>query len=215
MMMNQARKQEGWDMLYPLRRRDIHRDSRVLADAFQRDPIWSKVCEGEADVNRRLRAILEVPLRQALTYGEAYATSDLLEGVVAWVPGDQLDMGMWRLLRCGGLGAAARMGASVAKKAGAAFEPVTEYRRKHLAGRSFLYLLVLGVSAEHKGKGFGGKLVSAAVRESERRGLPLYVGAGSDENVALYEHFGFKVIERIDLPLVGLSNWEMVRESSS
>ena len=103
------------------------------------------------------------------------------------------------------------MGGRVAKKAGDAFKPVTEYRNQHFAGMDFLYLLVLGVPDRHRGKGYGGQLVRAAVQNAEQMDLPLYVGAGSEDNVSMYEHFGFKVVERIDLPLIGLPNWEMVK----
>jgi len=33
--------------------------------------------------------------------------------------------------------------------------------------------------------------------------------------VSLYEHFGFRVVERISLPAVGLFDWEMVREPTA
>ncbi len=197
-------------MLYPIQKADIQRASRILADAFQNDPIWSAICDGESNTDKRRRAIFEIPLRQALAYGEAVATSAELEGIVAWIPGAHLDLGVWQLFRIGGLSAATRMGGRVAKKAGDAFKPVTEYRNQHLAGMDFLYLLVLGVPDRHRGKGFGGQLVRAAIQNAEQMDLPLYVGAGSEDNVSMYEHFGFKVVERIDLPLIGLPNWEMV-----
>ena len=188
------------------------RVSKVLADAFQRDPIWNKVCEGEPDIEKRFRAIFEVSVRQGLKYGEVYAPSENLEGVVAWVPGKYADMTVWQLIRSGSMGAAMRIGLNVARKMGSTYKPVTEYRREHLAGRTFLYLLVFGVATELQGKGFGRKLIDAVIEKSEGEGLPLYVGAGSEENLKMYEHFGFRLVERIALPKAGLSEWEMVRE---
>jgi len=198
-------------MLYRLKKADIGRASAVLADAFREDPAWSAICTEAQDLDKSLRAIFEIPLRQALTYGEAHAVSAALEGIIAWIPGRHLHMGVPQLLRCGALGAAARMGTAVAKKAEAAYRPVTEHREKYFEDLEFLYLLVLGVPNAHRGKGYGGTLVRAAIEESERQRLPLYVGAGSDDNVSMYEHFGFEVVSKIDLPLSGLSNWEMVR----
>jgi len=199
-------------MLYPLRKRDIRRAAEVLADAFQDDPLWNAVCAGEVDVRKRLRAIFEIAVRHGMTYGEVVAPSERLEGIVAWVPGMHVDMTTWQLVRSGGLGAAMRIGSTVVKRMGPVYRPVTEYRRKHLTSFPFLYLLVFGVPPEHRGQGFGRELIGAAIEHAERTGLPLYVGAGSEENVSLYQHFGFRVVKRIDLPLVGLANWEMVRE---
>jgi len=199
-------------MLYQVRKRDIAGAAEVLADAFRRDPLWSAVCQGEADVPRRLRAIFELAVRHGLTYGTVFAPSENLEGIVAWVPGEHVDMTLRQLVRSGGLRAAMRIGRNVARRMGPTFRPLTEHRRAHPPGRRFLYLLVFGVATEHRGKGLGRQLIGAAIEASEREKLSLYVGGGSDDNVSLYEHFGFEVIEKIALPAVGLFDWEMVRE---
>jgi len=202
-------------MLYEVGKRDIRPAAAVLADAFREDPLWTAVCEGEADVQRRLRAVFEIAVRHGLTYGKVFAPSRDLEGIVAWIPGEYVDMTAWQMIRSGGLPAAMRIGRTAGKRMGPVFKPVTGYRREHLRGRSYLYLLVFGVPPEHRGKGFGRALIDAAIEDSERLGLPLYVGAGSDDNVSLYEHFGFRVVERISLPAVGLFDWEMVREPTA
>jgi ribosomal protein S18 acetylase RimI-like enzyme len=202
-------------MLYEVRKKDIRRAAGVLTEAFRDDPIWTAVCEGEADVQKSLRAIFEMAVRFGLAYGKVLAPSNDLEGIVAWVPGEYDDMTFRQLFRSGGLWAAMRIGRTAAKRMGPAFKPITEYRKAHLKGRKHLYLLVFGVPSEHRGKGFGRQLISAAIADSERLGLPLYVGAGSDDNVALYEHFGFRIVEKIALPAVGLHDWEMVREPAT
>ena len=199
-------------MLYRVQKGDIVRASKVLADAFQRDPIWNKICEGESDIEKRFRAIFEVSVRQGLKYGEVYAFSENLEGVVAWVPGKYADMTVWQLIRSGSIGAVMRIGLNVAKKMGSVYKPVIEYRRERLAGLTYLYLLVFGVATGLQGKGFGRKLIDAVIEKSDRDRLQLHVGAGSEENVQMYEHFGFRVFKRITLPKAGLSEWEMVRE---
>jgi len=201
-------------MLHEVGKREVKRAAAVLADAFQEDPLWTAVCEGETEFRKTLRAIFEIPVRHGLTYGKVVAPSERLEGIVAWVPGAHVDMTVWQLIRSGGLPAAMRIG-SAAKRMGPAFKPVTDYRKAHLGGRDFLYLLVFGVPPAHRGKGFGRELIGAAIEDSERLGLPLYVGAGSDDNVSLYEHFRFRVVEKISLPAVGLFDWEMVREPAT
>jgi len=97
-------------MLYRVQKGDISRVGKVLADAFQRDPLWNKIYEGESNFERKYRAFFEVPVRYCLKYGEVYASSKELEGIVAWVPGKYADMTMWRIIRSGAMGAAIRMG---------------------------------------------------------------------------------------------------------
>jgi len=199
-------------MLYRVQKGDIARVGKVLADAFQHDPVWNKICEGESDLEKRFRDIFEVPIRHCLKYGEVYATSENLEGIVAWVPGKYADMTMWHIIRSGAMGAAMRVGSNAAKKMGPVFKPVSEDRHEHMAGRTFLYLLIVGVATELQGKGFGRKLIGAAIEKSEREGLQLYLETETEENVKMYKHFGFSLFKRITLPIVDLPMWEMVRK---
>jgi GNAT superfamily N-acetyltransferase len=199
-------------MLYRVQKGDIARIGKVLADAFQRDPLWNKIYEGESDLETRFRAFFEVPVRYCLKYGEVHAPSKALEGVVAWVPGKYADMTMWRIIRSGAMGAAMRMGSNAGKKMGSVFKPVTDDRNEHMAGSTYQYLLIVGVATELHGKGFGRKLIGAAIEKSEREGLQLYLETEAEENVKMYEHFGFRLLKRITLPIVGLPMWEMVRK---
>ena len=69
-------------MLYRVKKGDITQARNVLADAFQHDPLWNKIYERESDIEKRFRAHFEVPVRYCLKYGEVYATSEDLEGVI-------------------------------------------------------------------------------------------------------------------------------------
>jgi ribosomal protein S18 acetylase RimI-like enzyme len=198
-------------MLYRVKRGEIIRAGKVLADAFQHDPLWNKIFEGEPDIEKRFRAHSEVPVRYCLKYGEVYAPSEDLEGVVAWVPGKYADMTAWHIIRSGAMGAAMRMGLNASKKLGPIFKPITEDRHEHMVKSNYLYLLVVGVATKLQGKGFGRKLIKAAIEKSEREGLQLYLETETEENVKMYEHFGFRLLKRVTLPIVDLPMWEMVR----
>jgi len=199
-------------MLYRVQKGDIIRAGKVLADAFQHDPLWNKIYEGESDIEKRFRAHFEVPVRYCLKYGEVYALSEDLEGVVAWVPRKYADMTAWRIMHSGDVGAAMRVGLNASKKMGLVFKPVTEDRHEHMASSTYLYLLVVGVATKLQGKGFGRKLIGAAIEKSEREGLQLYLETELEENVKMYEHFEFRLLKRITLPIVDLPMWEMVRK---
>ena len=134
-------------MLYGVQKRDITRIGKVLADAFQHDPLWNKVYEGDSDIEKRFRANFEAPVKYCLKYGEVYAPSKDLEGVVAWVPGKYADMTWWRMIRSGAMGAAMRMGLNAAKKMRIIFNPIIEDRHEHMAGSTYLYLLVIAKCA--------------------------------------------------------------------
>jgi len=199
-------------MLYRVQKGDIVRAAKVLADAFQRDPLWNKIYEGEPDTGKRFHALFEGGVRYCLKYGEIYAPSENLEGVIGLVQGKYADMSWWRAIRSGTMGVGMRMGLNTAVKMGTIFKPIAEDRREHTAGRAFLYVLVFGVATELQGKGFGRKLIGAAIEKSEREGLHLYLETETEENVRMYEHFGFRLLKKITLPIVGLPMWEMVKD---
>jgi ribosomal protein S18 acetylase RimI-like enzyme len=199
-------------MLYRVHKGDIMRAGKVLADAFQRDPLWNKICEGEPDIEKKFHALFEGGVRYCLKYGEVYAPSEDMEGVIGWVPGKYADMNAWRAIRSGSMGVGMRIGLNFAKKMGPIFKTLVEDRHEHMAGCSYLYPLVVGVATKLQGKGFGRKLIGAAIEKSEREGLQLYLETGTEENTKMYKHFGFRLLKKIMLPIVDLPMWEMVRE---
>jgi GNAT superfamily N-acetyltransferase len=104
------------------------------------------------------------------------------------------------------------MGLNASKKLGPIFKPITEDRHEHMVKSNYLYLLIVGVATKLQGKGFGRKLIKAAIEKSEREGLQLYLETETEENVKMYEHFGFRLFKKIMLPIVDLPMWEMARK---
>ena len=199
-------------MVYRVTKKDIARAGRVLADAFLQVPFWNRICEEIPDVSRRLPALYEVSVRQGVSYGGVMAPSENLEGVIAWVPGEFADLNFRQLLRCGALPAMVKAGLKTSRRLSPIFARPAAFRRDYLAAHRCLYLLILGVPPANQGKGYGRVLLDAVIEDAERQKLPVLVGAGSEDNVALYERFGFKVIEKLPLAAIDLYEWEMVRE---
>jgi len=202
-------------MLYRVQQGDIVQASKVLADAFQYDPVWNKIYEGDPDIGKRFQAFFEGGVRYCLKYGEVYAPSNDLEGVMGLVPGKYADMNWRRAIRSGTMGVGMRMGLNAAMKIGTIFKPVTKDRRENMAGCAFLYVLFIGVATELQGKGFGRKLIDTAIEKSEREAQHLYLETETEENVRMYKHFGFNLLKRITLAMVDLPMWEMAREPKS
>jgi hypothetical protein len=140
----EAKISEQIKNLYRVQKKDITKAGAVLADAFQHDPFWIKLFEGEAKArsDQIVGAFYESSIKYCLRYGEVYATSEHLEGVIAWVPGDLADMTIWRQIRSGtfitGM-KAMMMGTRFGRKMGAmmrALEPVQAARIANMKGTS-------------------------------------------------------------------------------
>ena len=202
--------------LYKIEKKDIRRAGAVLADAFQHDPFWKEVLE-EATIDQR-QTFFEGSVRYCFKYGNVFATSEQLEGVAAFVPGDFADMTFRRAIRSGSFRFMVKMGMKIVKLAmrmKTIFEPMEADRRAKMKGRKYIYLIIIGVASEFQGQGFGKKLLGGLIEESDRTGVPIYLETETERNAGMYERLGFRSLDRITLPVVDLPMWEMLREPSS
>ena len=197
--------------MYKLQKKDIPKVGAVLADAFQDDPVWGKLFEGESNLDQKFRAFFETPIRYCLRYGEVYSISENLEGIAAWIPGDLADMTLWRVIRSGAIKSGMKIGTKASKRMKPIFKILDEGRKENMKGKQYIYLQIVGVASKFQGQGFGGKLIRAAIEKSEGLGVPIYLETETENNVKMYERFGFKLTKKIILPGIDIPMWEMVR----
>ena len=200
----------GLHDLYRLTKRDSKSAAKVLADAFDDDPLWDRVMRGSSRSKRIF--LFEAPTRYCLHYGEVCAPSSALEGIIAWVSGRAADMTLWRIFRSGALWPGLRMGVRMGRRMQIVFRQILIDRRRYIDNRLSIYLQILGVSKSFQGKGFGGMMLKFLIRKSNEMGAPIYLETEIEDNVSLYEHFGFTVIKKLILPMIDVPMWEMARE---
>ena len=198
--------------LYRLETGDIPQAVEVLFNAFQDDPVFNAIFEGANPTQRK--AFYETPLRYCMKYGEVWAPSMELEGIAGWARGEHAEMSLWRMLVSGAIWSGMKMGQEYSRMMAKVFKPVEEDRKKHMGDHPFLYLFIIGVASEHQGQGFGRVLLDGLIGIAEDGQLPVYLETETEANVRLYEKFGFEVIDKVDLPVIGLPMWEMVRKPS-
>lgn len=199
--------------LYAVQKKDIQKAGVVFADAFQNDPVWEKVLEG-ATTNQK-RVFFMGPVRYCLKYGKLYASSEKLEGLAGWVPGNLADMTIWRGLRSGSMGSSMKVGMKTMMSMKPIFAPLEAARRATMSGREYIYLVIIGVSPEHQGQGHGTKLLKAVIEEGNATGLPIYLETTTAKNINMYKKFSFKQLQQVIHPIIDLPQWGMVREADA
>ena len=194
--------------LHEIQKKELKNAVNVLTDAFAEESMWKEVFNDE----EKNRALTEVLVRYCLKYGNVVATSENIEGVMALAPYDKA-MTAWRIIRSG----AFLLSMKISKEA-KMMEVLTnavEEAKKSLYLSTYIHLLIMGVSQEFQGKGFGGKLLKAVIEKSETERKPIYLETQKEENVTLYEKYGFSVKKKIILPEpLNLPMWLMVRNST-
>ena len=195
------------DDLYKIQKKDLKNAVNVLDNAFSEDSMWKEVFNDE-DKNR---ALTEVMVRFCLKYGNVFSTSDNLEGVMAISPHDK-DMTTLRIIRSGAFFLSMKI-ASESKIMKVLSNAVDEAKKSLNLG-PYIHLLIMGVSQEFQGKGFGGKLLRAVIEKAEIERKAIYLETQKEENVSLYEKYGFSVKKKIILPEpLNLPMWLMFRDA--
>ncbi|MHA2092115.1 MAG: GNAT family N-acetyltransferase [Candidatus Kariarchaeaceae archaeon] len=194
--------------LYKIQKKDLQKAVDVLTNAFSEESMWKDVFNDE-DKNR---VLTEVMVRFCLKYGNVVSTSDNLEGVMAITPYDK-QMTALRVIRSGAFLLSMKI-ANESKKFKVLSKAIEEAKEGLNLG-PYIHLLIMGVSQEFQGKGFGGKLIRAVIEKSETERIPIYLETQKEDNVSLYEKYGFSVRKKIVLPVpINLPMWLMLRDVS-
>ena len=169
------------------------------------------------DASRRIKkqaAAFEGLIRSGVNYGEVYATSPNLEGIAVWFPPDYQPKPPRPRPFFARLWASLFADKELINRPIVFGEYATEVRKRVLPTRHW-YLQLLGVEPAFQGKGFSSALVKPILERADREGLPCYLETHAEKNVALYEHFGFRVVEEGIIPGSDVKSWAMMREGNS
>jgi ribosomal protein S18 acetylase RimI-like enzyme len=190
---------EGLPDLVRLTKADLESAAEVAARAFRNYPLMIYFHPDASENEQQLSLIFRTPLRYGLLYGEVYATSPNLEGLAVWLPFDKARRTFWRNLRSGGLAASLRTSRKVRARQKAFGSQVDAIHRRHAASVQW-YLQLLAVDPSHQGKGYGSTLLRSMFARLDAAGASSFLETHVPENVEIYRHHGFKVVEEIGLP---------------
>ena len=197
--------------LYRLQKKDFEKAGIILSEAFKEDPVWNAVFENEINIDKKSPYIFQMPVRFSKKYGEVYATSSNLEGIIGWVTGAKAFMNIWRIIRSGGFRIALKTGSSIGKKMNKIFSVIENDRKLNMKNIDYFYIQILGVSPEFQNRGFGGKLLEYVIKEAEKGKKHLYLETETEKNVKFYEKYDFQIVKKVTLPYIELPMWEMIR----
>jgi ribosomal protein S18 acetylase RimI-like enzyme len=207
--MSEDYKSVRSEELTSLEKDKIEPAAMALSRAFHDSSVYVYAYPDARERKKRTPHSFDSVLRYGLRYGKVYTTSDRLEGVAVWMRSELMKMTIRRMWWSHALRPAMRMGLGASVR----MLRLNDYiERKHidLAPFDHLYLMLLGVDPEYQGNGYGGRLVRGMLAEAGEAELPCYLETTSEENVAFYEHLGFKVIDEFIVPKTTVKIWVML-----
>jgi ribosomal protein S18 acetylase RimI-like enzyme len=183
----------------------------ILVRAFRDYPLLQDSFSDELQRKRVAPYFFRYSLFYGIRYGEAYATSPNLEGAAVWIPSENFPVTFWRAVRSVPLSVILGFG----REGGGRMKYPGEYidaMHKRLAPFKHWFLQTIGVDPQFQRKGYAGKLLRPMFARMDKEGLPCYLETLDEQNIQLYEHFGFKVVEKATIPKTSLTSWAMLRE---
>ncbi len=185
---------------------------KVLKDAFMDDPMYQAIFPVPEARARALSDVWNGLLKYSHKYGEVFTTPEVA-GVACWLSPGNTEVTFVGQMRTGF--SLYRAVIKLSRKERTNFIHAMDFvdgEHKRLVRGPHWYLWALGVSPDHQGKGIGGGLIEPVLARAEEEGIPCYLEAVTEPNVAFYEKRGFKVIWDGDTPLQGVYVWMMLRD---
>jgi ribosomal protein S18 acetylase RimI-like enzyme len=90
---------------------------------------------------------------------------------------------------------------------GARYAMFWDWLGEHVPDEPCWFLDILAVDAGARGRGLGGRLIEHGLVRAHADGLPAFLETSVLVNVALYERFGFRVIDELVAPGGGPTIW--------
>lgn len=172
----------------------VRRACKVLSRSFQDDPEASVIFPDRADRRKKLRHIFEFATRYAIRYGEGYAVGKDLTGIALWLPSAHTSISPVKVLRTGILKLCRKIGLRAVSRLFRLLS-AAESRQKKLNSDRHWLLFLLGVSPDHRKKGHAGMMINKMIEKLDAERLPCRLDTYNENNVSIYQKFGFELVD--------------------
>lgn len=200
--------------LVRLKKSHIKPASQVLARAFHDYPIFVYFVPDASRRRDRLHYLFRYLVLYGILYGEVHATSPNLEGVAIWLPSPESDLTAWRMIRSGSFALLFQFGWEVISRQLPVADFLSSIQKRNAPSRHW-FLQTIGVDPAFQGKGHASTLLKPMFARIDAENLTCYLDTEDENNVSIYQHYGFRVVEQAIIPGTDVTVWAMLRDSQS
>jgi len=195
--------------LFKLDKTNINLCHPVAARAYFDADDFSTSSRDPSKQMKFLTKLMNLTFQISVKFGSVYAPTKAIEGVAGWLPHDKIKISNWHYIRHGALSAFFRAGKEGRRNLLRYSSLVSAKHRQH-ANFPHMYLFNLVIDPKYQGKGYASRLLKPMFVKLDENNLPCYLES-PERNLALYEHFGFEVVEHVSLPENDNDMWLMIR----
>jgi ribosomal protein S18 acetylase RimI-like enzyme len=193
-----------------LSKQQVGQAAAMLTRAFFDDPKLTHLIPDISTKKELSRYLFEFELRYGMNYGDVYTTSPAVEGVAVWLPSAKSEITFWRAFRSGGRILQKCLGKQIMDRLMSFSTEIDILHKKHAPHRHY-YLFFIGVDPAYQKKRVASRLITPMLGWLDKQKLPCYLNTQNENNIGLYEHYGFQVIEQVVLPHSGIVHTAMLR----
>jgi len=198
--------------LVKLEKNRLNDAAQVFSRAFIDDPLIKWFFPEMSSREQLSLSYFRFRIMYGLLYGEVYATSHNLEGLAVWIPSKNTKMTNLKMMRSGGFRLMKNLGFELIGKLISVSNFVSNIHHR-LVNYPHWHLSPMGVAPEYQGKGYGSILMRSMLKKLDEENLPCFLETQNKENVEIYQHYGFEVIDLTSIPNSDLKHWSMLRNS--
>jgi len=189
---------------------DTARIAAVFLSAFRDDPLMRYLFSSARDIHKAMEVNFRYVIERARVNGVIFRTSAAYEGAAIWYlngyPKSTFSLNIriaWFMLN--------QFKVTDLKKF-ISFYLKIEKAHFRIISRPHYYLELLGVDAQFQGMGFASKLVKPVLAHADRSSRYCYLETQTEKNTALYQHYGFEVVDTIQPGFGGDAYYLMLRK---
>ena len=187
--------------------------TETLTQSLNDYPLFTSFIPNLPERKTKLPILFEFMIRFGIRYGEAYTTSPNFEAVALWFPSENAEWTALKMMRVGGFALIYNYlrNISVMSKLMTYNEYAFEIHNRK-ASFPHWYLALLGTKPDRQGQGFARKLLQDMFTRIDKENTPAYLETHDKENIPIYQHFGFQIVEEKIVPDTDVFHYAMLRK---
>ena len=195
-----------------MQQEDIERFASTLSDGFREYGMFKFVCNGEYSYSRmKLFWAVQIAL-----YGKdaiCIADSKSANSVMIYIRPGSKEPGIMEYFKSGGIKMLLTIGLRGVLKL-LRFDYQMQKVAKRYKSEKDGYLLAFATRLDKQGQGYGKPLMDALLQYLDNSGEGCYLETLKEENVGLYSHFAFELMEQTPVNMGGLTLYAMYRSGN-
>ncbi len=203
------KKEINIEGLYKIQKRDLKRCAEVAAQAFLNDES-SKFLLSSKLTFKALYNYYSVIYKVVFDKMYMFAESEKINGLIIIAPIKNSELSVWDYIKTKSLKAILSLGIGTIVRS-VKYENNCIKIRKNIATSDMWYIFQFGVLPEKQGQGIGSRTMKPFLNWLDSEKISCYLETQKEQNIKMYNHFGFSLKSTDTLPKKKASQFAMLR----